>query len=344
MRPTFNPECESDRDPNYRPTYVLVRNTKFDPNYRRNLDRRSAEKGTNSIGTWMRGDIVLYSKPHNPEEIAVKRIVGVAGDLVTPLKGYPGGQEPVVVPYNHLWVEGDVGDRKKSVDSNYFGPISKAMVHGRVVAMWSPWWNVFGMHRVLPESYEWPAKKQKRIAEDAVHDASAHPDTVDSVKPFEGKRGDNLLKLIREHPQTIEDRFKGDDRDRNKILQLYAHAYRISKHHPDTEMQQRGREISREFERIIGRNALRETAKTQKNRRRTRGELDEQSFDEVNTDIEQMFVSAVAHEDQRSAERGARALPAKAALEEMLKQKQQLGEMIEREFEERDKVREAREL
>jgi Signal peptidase, peptidase S26 len=79
-----------------------------------------------------RGQIVAYRSPYNPTRIATKRVVGLPGDRVTPLDGYPGGPEPVIIPWNHLWLEGDVEDRELSLDSNYFGPVSANLVIGTV--------------------------------------------------------------------------------------------------------------------------------------------------------------------------------------------------------------------
>ncbi|KAF2502895.1 LexA/Signal peptidase, partial [Lophium mytilinum] len=72
-----------------------------------------------------RGDIVTFWKPHNPEEISIKRIIALEGDTG------PDGSVKIVVPHNHIWVEGD--NWTASRDSNDFGPISKAMVDGKAL-------------------------------------------------------------------------------------------------------------------------------------------------------------------------------------------------------------------
>ncbi|KAF2261317.1 LexA/Signal peptidase, partial [Lojkania enalia] len=82
-----------------------------------------------------RGDIVTFWKPHKPDEISIKRIVGVEGDIVYPKRGYADGA--VVVPYGHVWVEGD--NWRKSFDSNDFGPISKALIDGKATRVWRGW-------------------------------------------------------------------------------------------------------------------------------------------------------------------------------------------------------------
>jgi inner membrane protease subunit 2 len=124
------------------------------------------EKG---IGDWVvihrvaptldlkRGDIVTFWKPHKPGEISIKRVIGLPGDTVYPARGYAleeadgkrlglyDGQEvseatgkrekgKVVVPHNHVWVEGD--NWRKSYDSNDFGPITMGLIDGKATKVW----------------------------------------------------------------------------------------------------------------------------------------------------------------------------------------------------------------
>lgn len=53
-----------------------------------------------------------------------------------------------IVPFNHIWVEGDAEDSRKSLDSNTYGPVSISLITGRVMAVvwprlrwlkWSDW-------------------------------------------------------------------------------------------------------------------------------------------------------------------------------------------------------------
>lgn len=108
-----------------------------------------------------RGDIVTFWKPHKPDEISIKRVVGMPGDEVYPARGYAledasvkrleindgqssdgfsGKREKgkVVVPPNHIWVEGD--NWRSSFDSNDFGPISMELLDGRASGVWRGWW------------------------------------------------------------------------------------------------------------------------------------------------------------------------------------------------------------
>ena len=86
-----------------------------------------------------RGDVVAFRTPYDPERWGVKRVVALAGDQIKPLSGYPGGNEPVVVPWGHVWVEGDANAREKSVDSNWYGPISRMLIVGKLLGIaWPP--------------------------------------------------------------------------------------------------------------------------------------------------------------------------------------------------------------
>lgn len=73
--------------------------------------------------------------PLDPEKIAVKRIVALEGDLVRPRKHQPA----IRVPKGHIWVEGDAGTDKESLDSNTYGPISTRLVTGRLTHILYPW-------------------------------------------------------------------------------------------------------------------------------------------------------------------------------------------------------------
>ncbi|KAK7725672.1 hypothetical protein SLS57_003738 [Botryosphaeria dothidea] len=74
-----------------------------------------------------RGDIVSFWAPHRPEQLSVKRVVGLPGDTVITRGRYPF--KKVVVPFSHVWVEGD--NWRQTVDSNDFGPIPMGLINGR---------------------------------------------------------------------------------------------------------------------------------------------------------------------------------------------------------------------
>lgn len=51
------------------------------------------------------------------------------------------------MPFNHVWLEGDAEDPRKSLDSNTYGPVSISLITGRVIAVLWPrtrllrWWE-----------------------------------------------------------------------------------------------------------------------------------------------------------------------------------------------------------
>lgn len=138
-----------------------------------------------------RGDVVTFWKPHKVDEVSIKRIVGLEGDTVFPHRGYafeeetvgrkrvamndglennkeeeepgPGSDGKVIVPFGHVWVEGD--NWRRSFDSCDFGPISKSLIDGKAVRVWRRgWWRDIakreeekeGMSRVVEGRNEMP--------------------------------------------------------------------------------------------------------------------------------------------------------------------------------------------
>jgi inner membrane protease subunit 2 len=74
--------------------------------------------------------------PANSDHVAVKRVVGLPGDRITTRK--PCLRTTQIVPYNHVWLEGDAEDPDRTMDSNTYGPVSISLISGRVVAVLSP--------------------------------------------------------------------------------------------------------------------------------------------------------------------------------------------------------------
>lgn len=132
-------------------------------------DSAQKDKEEEGEGGLKRGDVVTFWKPRNARELGIKRVVGVGGDSVYPgsgygfaagkegeegeereyLKGVPDGLSDyeddsiaserrergrIVVPYGHIWVEGD--NARRTLDSRDNGPISRKLVVGRVVGVW----------------------------------------------------------------------------------------------------------------------------------------------------------------------------------------------------------------
>lgn len=105
-----------------------------------------------------RGDLVMYTTPHRGEGSAVKRVIALGGDTVvldkrrrpgrdedgepkpserTVAKNWDAMAPKVVVPYGHVWLEGD--NWRASKDSNHFGPVSRSLIVGRAMGvMWPP--------------------------------------------------------------------------------------------------------------------------------------------------------------------------------------------------------------
>jgi len=80
-----------------------------------------------------RGDVVVYVSPKNPNDHLIKRLKAVEGTVVKTRKD----ERRVTVPEGHIWVEGD--NAKNTVDSNDYGPVSKALVFGVATRIiWPP--------------------------------------------------------------------------------------------------------------------------------------------------------------------------------------------------------------
>ncbi|KAF2136763.1 uncharacterized protein K452DRAFT_236911 [Aplosporella prunicola CBS 121167] len=76
-----------------------------------------------------RGDIVSFHAPHRPDQLSVKRVVGMPGDTVLVRAKRWQGSRRVTLPYNHVWVEGD--NWRNTVDSNDFGPLPIGLINGK---------------------------------------------------------------------------------------------------------------------------------------------------------------------------------------------------------------------
>ncbi|GFF36515.1 mitochondrial inner membrane protease subunit 2 [Aspergillus udagawae] len=83
-----------------------------------------------------RGMLVTFRSPANPKHTAIKRVIGLPGDRITTRE--PCMKASQIVPFNHVWLEGDAEDPKKSLDSNTYGPVSISLITGRVIAVLRP--------------------------------------------------------------------------------------------------------------------------------------------------------------------------------------------------------------
>lgn len=90
-------------------------------------------------------DSHIHRSPANPENIAIKRVIALPGDRVITREPCPRPSQ--IVPFNHVWLEGDADDPRKSLDSNTYGPVSINLITGSVVAVLYPrmrllkWWE-----------------------------------------------------------------------------------------------------------------------------------------------------------------------------------------------------------
>ncbi|GIK01795.1 hypothetical protein Aspvir_005836 [Aspergillus viridinutans] len=83
-----------------------------------------------------RGMLVTFRSPANPKHTAIKRVIGLPGDRI--MTREPCMKASQIVPFNHVWLEGDAEDPKKSLDSNTYGPVSISLITGRVIAVLRP--------------------------------------------------------------------------------------------------------------------------------------------------------------------------------------------------------------
>ncbi|MEW5297922.1 MAG: hypothetical protein WDW36_001100 [Sanguina aurantia] len=91
-----------------------------------------AEAITPTWGTIVVGDVVICTRPVNPRECIIKRVVATEGNEVTvfPDKTHANVRRHRV-PAGHVWVQGD--NMTHSLDSRQYGPIPLALVRGRVL-------------------------------------------------------------------------------------------------------------------------------------------------------------------------------------------------------------------
>lgn len=118
------------------------------------------------------GDVVTYKHPLEPQTRGLKRVVGLAGDFVlrdTPGVGGGEGGEKMLqvralnaslilvewvlrgvivltvgnsqVPEGHCWIAGD--NLQHSRDSRTFGPLPMALIKGKAIARFDPWWKLW---------------------------------------------------------------------------------------------------------------------------------------------------------------------------------------------------------
>ncbi|OLY83415.1 Mitochondrial inner membrane protease subunit 2 [Smittium mucronatum] len=103
-----------------------------------------------------RGDVVTLHSPTNPSDVLVKRIIGLPGDMIRPLKNTPQHADNhqnlpdrLQIPSGHCWVEGDEGFH--SIDSNSFGYVPLGLVIGRASFVVYPFSNFGPVKSRIPD-------------------------------------------------------------------------------------------------------------------------------------------------------------------------------------------------
>jgi len=89
-----------------------------------------------------RGDLVTLVSPLDPSRIICKRVLGLPGDIVCvdPTGRKAPSTEHVVVPRGHVWLVGD--NATHAIDSRDYGPVSKALIRGKIVA------RIWPLHKI----------------------------------------------------------------------------------------------------------------------------------------------------------------------------------------------------
>ncbi|GFR45042.1 hypothetical protein Agub_g6412 [Astrephomene gubernaculifera] len=91
-----------------------------------------AEAVTPMWGQLHKGDVVICTRPVDPAESIIKRVVALEGEEVVL---YPDRESSEVrrikVPPGHVWIQGD--NLTHSLDSRQYGAVPLALVRGRVV-------------------------------------------------------------------------------------------------------------------------------------------------------------------------------------------------------------------
>ena len=128
---------------------IRVDGNSMQPSFEHN-DYVIVSKLSYTFGEILRGDVVVFPFPHNPDEDYIKRVIGLPGEEVeirvnmVYINGQPldedyvylnGGTPrqanfgPVTVPEGHLFLLGD--NRNQSSDSRYWGCLDENLLRGK---------------------------------------------------------------------------------------------------------------------------------------------------------------------------------------------------------------------
>lgn len=95
-----------------------------------------------------KGDIVVATKPTDPRVAILKRVHGMPGDTVrVQRQGYGHGDDgddgdrtkvvDIVVPLDHVWLQGD--NQQQSTDSRHYGAVPISLIRAKV---WCRIWPI----------------------------------------------------------------------------------------------------------------------------------------------------------------------------------------------------------
>lgn len=341
MSPMLNPNSLSDTEVNDKRDTLLVQ--KWSPNEWRR--KRAARRHLMDVGKYERGQLVVYRTPHNPDRIGVKRIVAIPGDRVIPLPGYPGGTDPVVVPYNHLWLEGDVNNRDKSLDSNWFGPVSQNLVIGEAKAVWKSW-NCFSAKQIDWRQHKWPARERDRVEEAVVAEAGLSPDDVGHMDAWSSGQNERVLNLLCNRPDMVKRNWEASFQHREEYKKLYRESCLVMQRSEDEQKKTLAGDLARTLETTFGKENLRHGHKLSSDSKKGKRERwkPQQPLSEDHVDLQEgnaeAFKDAQVHEDESAKRREAKEKPAQAALKTMQEHNRRLAEAAEREYESKNQERE----
>lgn len=124
----------------------------------RDHERVIISKISLALGDIKRFDIVVLTKPNEPDKSIIKRIIGLPGETIEIKNGdvyinnkklnqpflkrekdftyWADTMKPRVIPENHYFVMGD--NRSVSQDSRYFGPVPREYIFGKTFFRYWP--------------------------------------------------------------------------------------------------------------------------------------------------------------------------------------------------------------